>query len=339
VDITTCIVKFCARLHDAAAIISNTSMRNNSAAQGGAIHVIQAAQVSIVGSELANNSAVNTPRGSTRAVTAPMIGGAICALGEAVVEIHSSNITGNVAEQGGGMQALDNVTLRLGPDVHVTGNVASGISRDGSGGGGGFVLSTKNFDPTAVIQAAKGNTALSGKAANVLVQLLRIAIANNTQQMRIVSRLGANDGVVMVTVNTTGVFGLPVPAPILAYLGGRSVANVENGDDGLGVLMFKLRQPPGRYNITIRSRVLGVTPALLQIVVLECPLGDVTASSGDACITCVAGTFSFNPQNNTCDACPLNSGVCLACPGLCKLCERHVLQLCQPVACGQAVGS
>jgi predicted outer membrane repeat protein len=288
-------------------------MLNNSAAQGGAIYAMQSAQLVIFGSELAHNSAVNTPAKSTGAATMPRIGGAICALGWGLVEIHSSNITGNVAMQGGGIQAEGNVTLRLGVDVHVTGNVAGGAGVGSLSGGGGFALSTRDFDPSAVVQAAQGNIAFSGKTANVLVQLLRIAVANNTQQLHVVSRLGANDGVVMVTVNTTGAFGLPVPTQILADLEGRSVTNVETGDDGLGVLIFKLRQQPGPYNLTIWSRQ-RVLPAVLQIVVLDCPVGDVTASSGDACITCVAGTFSFNPQNNTCDDCPLNAGLCRACP-------------------------
>lgn len=61
---------------------------------------------------------------------------------------------------------------------------------------------------------------------------MRIAVANNTQLMQVISRLGANDGVVMVTVNTTGAFGLPVPTQILADLAERSVTNVETGSNG-----------------------------------------------------------------------------------------------------------
>lgn len=40
-------------------------------------------------------------------------------------------------------------------------------------------------------------------------------------------------------------------------------------------------------------------------------MGDVVASTADACITCVAGSYSLDPHNTTCDKCPDNA----VCPG------------------------
>lgn len=137
-------------------------MQNNSAARGGAINALQAAQLFIADSKLRYNAAVRATDGTAGAgALPPEIGGAILALGQVLLEIRTSNITGNFAMQGGGIQAEGTVTLRLGAGVHVTGNVAGGTgASDGGGsgggfsGGGGFALSTPNFDPTAVVQAA-----------------------------------------------------------------------------------------------------------------------------------------------------------------------------------------
>jgi hypothetical protein len=48
--------------------------------------------------------------------------------------------------------------------------------------------------------------------------------------------------------------------------------------------------------------IQGLAPALLTLHIRPCIQGEVT-SSPDSCLTCPAGSFSFNPSNNTCDQC------------------------------------
>jgi hypothetical protein len=41
--------------------------------------------------------------------------------------------------------------------------------------------------------------------------------------------------------------------------------------------------------------------------VVECPLGDVTSVTGDACQTCESGYYSLDPRKHTCDMCVPNA--------------------------------
>lgn len=52
-------------------------------------------------------------------------------------------------------------------------------------------------------------------------------------------------------------------------------------------------------------------PAIMQLRITPCPKGYATASTGDACIPCVQGYFSFNPMANECTTCVPNA----LCPG------------------------
>jgi len=52
-------------------------------------------------------------------------------------------------------------------------------------------------------------------------------------------------------------------------------------------------------------------PAIMLLRIIPCPKGYATASTGDACIPCVKGYFSFNPSANECSTCVPNA----FCPG------------------------
>jgi hypothetical protein len=49
----------------------------------------------------------------------------------------------------------------------------------------------------------------------------------------------------------------------------------------------------------------------IDLRIVPCPLGQITASSGDACSLCVRGYFSFNPTDKQCTICVPNA----ECPG------------------------
>lgn len=72
---------------------------------------------------------------------------------------------------------------------------------------------------------------------------------------------------------------------------------------------------PGTYRLIFAaSDSFGdtpVEPAILQLRITPCPKGYATASTGDACIPCVTGYFSFNPLANECSTCVPNA----ICPG------------------------
>jgi len=51
--------------------------------------------------------------------------------------------------------------------------------------------------------------------------------------------------------------------------------------------------------------------ARLHLRIAKCPTGYVTASTGDACISCVKGYFSFSPSDKECSMCVPNA----QCPG------------------------
>ena len=54
-----------------------------------------------------------------------------------------------------------------------------------------------------------------------------------------------------------------------------------------------------------------VPPISMTVHVVNCSVGDITVSSGDACQKCTRGTFSLDPRNSTCDQCVPNA----ECPG------------------------
>jgi hypothetical protein len=87
--------------------------------------------------------------------------------------------------------------------------------------------------------------------------------------------------------------------------------------DTTGLARFKVpvRKPPGQYSLTFTTSDIDIVDETVNVTILlnvvGCPIGDVVASTGDACITCVAGSFSRDPHNTTCDKCPDDA----ECPG------------------------
>lgn len=79
--------------------------------------------------------------------------------------------------------------------------------------------------------------------------------------------------------------------------------------DGIALMHLKIFRPPGRFRLSFQvAGYPDIPAAVIPVQVLECAVGDVLASSGDACITCVLGSYSMDPRNTACDPCPPNAG-------------------------------
>jgi predicted outer membrane repeat protein len=311
----------------ASVTFAKIALMDNEAGFGGAIFAGQNCRVNL-------SSAVNAS--GNHAVQS---GGAVYLANFAAVSLsHGVLVKNNSARSvGGGIAAFDASTLELGPGVQVVNNTAGdeggGIYIDegsnltitslpratgrvsvtdnvATNRGGGFCLYSDVFEWESVRAAASLNTALYG--ADYYVNTKRLQVVNGTTQMNIISRLDGSG--VELAVNATGPGGVPSTLDVQAVLQGVPIGTLKT-DDSTGLATFKVpvRKSPGRYSLTFASAKVGdtVDNATVQLNVQSCPKGDVVASTGDACITCVAGSYSLDPHNITCDKCPDNS----LCPG------------------------
>uniref|UniRef100_A0A383V7R9 TNFR-Cys domain-containing protein n=1 Tax=Tetradesmus obliquus TaxID=3088 RepID=A0A383V7R9_TETOB len=143
--------------------------------------------------------------------------------------------------------------------------------------------------------------------------------SNATFVSGFVSRLEADQSVLPVRLNVSGPYGLPCDGQLVqALLNGTQVLGM-NRSDSSGVVLMRLtiRQPPGLYVISFgfvpgygQDPLEIVKPAKLSIQVRSCILGEVTPVP-DACQACPEGSFSLEPQMQTCDSCPAGA----ECPG------------------------
>lgn len=70
-----------------------------------------------------------------------------------------------------------------------------------------------------------------------------------------------------------------------------------------------LKAPAADYTLQVStaSTFHTVAPIFVTVSVRKCIVGEVTNSQGDQCTFCDGSTYSFWPQNTTCDACPDNA--------------------------------
>jgi predicted outer membrane repeat protein len=310
----------------------NSTLVNNHAGYGGAIYAAADSTVTL-------SSAVHTDgnQASRSGGAAYITDASVLSLSQGVL------VNGNTAgADGGGIATTLNSTLNLGPDVNIINNIArndgggiyasdtsnltfnpptptsrvSIVGNKARNTGGGFCLLsevplTLVFPWKAVKAAASLNTAPYG--ADVYVPTERLQLVNGSAQFDVISRLEASS--VQLTVNATGYQGIPSALLVQASLQGIPLSSLKT-DDTTGLATFKVpvRKPPGQYPLTFSSATASnnaIDGVTVLLNVLTCPMGDVVASTGDACITCVAGSFSLNPRNTTCDKCPDNA----VCPG------------------------
>lgn len=272
----------------------STFYGNRAKLQGGAVALGGSSKLTIQGCTFDSNSAAEQVIGSAAG------GGALFALDNSMIALSDSVLTNNVGLMGGAVSLLNSAVLRLGQNVTAHRNRAIYT-------GGGFVTNGRNFDPKAAIRVFVNNTAKYDP--NVGVPTERVTLLYPTGPVSLKSRLGASDGVTPAQVKLSGIYDLPSTFEVQALLNGAPFDSVMAGVDGVAHFRLKIKRPPGLYNVTFRPLDDGdIQPAYLLVNVTGCGLGDVEASSGDACITCVKGSYSMNPGNNTCDACPPNAG-------------------------------
>lgn len=307
-------------------LLSSSSVVDNLALFGGGIHTDAASSISVgTAVKLHGNRAV-------------FDGGAVYLTDSAVVKLRGGvNITVNSADRnGGGIAAVLNSTLELGDGVQVFDNNAA---VDGGGiytanasilhfngtssangvlvignvarvSGGGFCLLSDGYPWDLVKAAASLNTALYG--ADTYVPTERLQVINGTQ-VNVTSRVDASG--VQVTINATGRRGRPSELMVQASLEGVLLDTLKTASTtGLATFNVPLKKPPGQYNLTFTSpkdygNMTFQTSILINVK--GCLKGDVVANTGDACVTCVAGSFSMDPRNTTCDNCDDNA----VCPG------------------------
>lgn len=262
-------------------------LNNSVPTRGGAVAITANASATLQRCTLANNSVDER-------------GGAIYTAGNA--SLSDTWIIGNSADVGGGLVLAAGASLQLGKNVSVSGNTAL------SKGGGVDIESTTARANWQLLQQITGdNSAPVGP--EISVPILRLEIGGNRTVYDLTSRVAASEGLVVVRVHVIGWFGLPSGFTQVEALF-RDVVQATNSTDadGIALLSLKLNEDPGTYSVYFRPKGKSGPSVKLLVNVTGCPLGDVTADTGKACISCAAGSFSMNPDNNTCDACPAYAG-------------------------------
>uniref|UniRef100_A0A383WA53 Right handed beta helix domain-containing protein n=1 Tax=Tetradesmus obliquus TaxID=3088 RepID=A0A383WA53_TETOB len=328
-----CIIQRCkgqfgggiAAVEESRVTLRDCTIRNCSGTLGGAVYVINVATLLMDGTLLANNTAD--------------AGGGLAATLQSRTTLVSANITGNYAKSDGGAIYLkDNSTLDFSnasttntanstsnaTTQHNTGSTAHSRviitgNRAKARGGGVAISGHSSFDVAAVLQASYNNSAEFDADASVPLQ--RISVVGPSYISGLASRFNRTSGTLGITVNLTGIGGLPCggrpvqasnvtlqPSPAVQVLGA-SKSNAQ----GLALLAeVKLRARPGTYTLAVASTTdKDVAPALVHVEVRSCEVGEVTNELGDACEPCSPGSYSLDPANFTCDACPLHA----SCPG------------------------
>lgn len=151
--------------------------------------------------------------------------------------------------------------------------------------------------------------------ADISVPIERLQIQGNISVFNLTSRLSASEGLIAVGVDVIGWFGLPSRNTEIEALTSEGVPLATSRTGANGTAMFttlKLQEYPGMYDIYFRPKGQSDVAAKLIVNITGCPIGNVKADTGKACIRCTRGYYSFNPENTTCDVCPANAGECCA---------------------------
>ncbi|KAF6259603.1 hypothetical protein COO60DRAFT_1638283 [Scenedesmus sp. NREL 46B-D3] len=303
--------------------LGSCTIRECTGTLGGAVNIDHVAQLMMNGTFVTNNTAT--------------AGGGLIAKQQSRITLVSSNLTHNYAKSDGGAIYLqDNSTLEFGNAASPTSNTSVAMaghrtaattsasssrviiaSNHAKARGGGVAISGhSSFDVEAVLQATHNNTAEFDAEASVPLQ--HISVVGPSYISGLASRFNRTSGTLSITVNLTGIGGLPCggrpvqvtlqPSPAVQVLG-----SAKSNAQGLALLSeVKLRATPGLYTLAVASTTdKELPPALVHVEVRACEVGEVTNELGDACEPCSPGSYSLDPTNFTCDACPLHAN----CPG------------------------
>jgi hypothetical protein len=140
---------------------------------------------------------------------------------------------------------------------------------------------------------------------------------NKTFVVDTVSRVPRDQGLLPLVVHVTSHNSLPVAGALVRItLGTSELLGGFRKTNASGVADFfdlKVRAPPGLYNITITRLDWFFSPKPMHMLVRvrSCVVGEVTQSLPDACEPWAQGSYSLDPANASCDACPEGA----LCPG------------------------
>jgi hypothetical protein len=255
VNMTRCIISKCSAGNlngGAISAIDNGSIylehcrlqHNTAKVRGGAIAVDDHAHLHAVKTSILDNSAIS--------------GGGVTGFGGSYVTLSQCLLFGNSARQGGGMTVGGNSTLRM-SKTEVAGNSAS-IA------GGGIYFEGGEYVLSQVLASVHNNKApLVGDTVILPDKLTAIGTASFVDNF--VSRLGADDGMLNVTLLASGRQGVPCPGmDVMAAL-------VEH-DDKLYVLTTQKTGNDGKVQMRLASSLGGPqvcsSPCLWGISV-QCP--------------------------------------------------------------------
>jgi hypothetical protein len=164
-------------------------------------------------------------------------GGGVCVQGRAVAQLQGCDVTRNMAAKGGAIYLGSEGALSL-ADSRVEDNTATFF-------GGGAVLASDNFAISQLHASVRHNKASFGN--DICIAPTTLTNTNNNTVEGFVSRLGADAGLLNVTLRVTGAHNLPAEgSPVNAMLDGATVSKKHSDADGLVNMQVKLRKPPGK---------------------------------------------------------------------------------------------
>ncbi|KXZ43208.1 hypothetical protein GPECTOR_97g746 [Gonium pectorale] len=219
------------------------------------------------------------------------------------VQLYGTSVHGNRAVGGGGgavfLYELDDMLISCAYDGSDA-RPASALSSDNASGGDEICSG-----------AWYNNIALYGNLMASTAASMRVLVPAGSSLLQYRS----NDALV-VTVDVVDAFGqriaggspeaattftaVAVTAQPLGSLSQSATSGVANFSS------LRVRNKPGNYTFDIiaSGTFHSLQPAVVGLEVRRCQVGEVTTSANDMCTPCTAGSFSFNPDNTTCDSCP-----------------------------------
>jgi predicted outer membrane repeat protein len=217
-------------LDNATVVVQQCRLQHNTAAAyGGAVALEATARFEAFRTSIVNNSAAAG-------------GGGITGNNQVHINLTQCVFYANSGLEGGAIYLDGNASLRM-PGTHVVGNQARIAA-------GGVFIDSSNFVPEQLTPAmVHGNKA--PLVANVAVTPTKLISINDTLVSGFVSRLGADDGLVNVTLKATGPHNQPAEGyDVMALVNGsdKTVSVLDTrktGRDGKVRLPLKLRRSPG----------------------------------------------------------------------------------------------
>ncbi|GIL52033.1 hypothetical protein Vafri_7994 [Volvox africanus] len=209
----------------------------------------------------------------------------------------------------------------------------------GGGGGGLFVYEADDLNVSctgdesmlldAITFAAAADIAANGTACNGSwygnTALYGALIASTAMSMHVLTPLNSSiseyrsNDLLVVTVELRDSFGQRIsggsPETTTVFnAAGNSIqpTGVLTARASEGVANFtalRVRASPDAYtfNISAYGTIHDILDAVVSVEVRRCVVGEVTNAEKDMCTPCAAGTYSYNPQNTSCDRCPENA--------------------------------